>query len=304
MIPLTKIYSQAKQVVKKRRDKLRDEAMQRMKDKVRAILAAEGSPDTSRSEHCFDKLQAAYEPLPEYGYDVRSLWRRAAERSVTLLALPEMDKPGKRILEVGAGDGTLGVLLNAFGHSTTLVDQEDWRCDMAKGVQFQQADCSLALPFPDGHFDLVYSYNSFEHFPEPQLTMSEMTRVARPGASLYVEFGPLFASPWGLHAYRSLKMPYPQFLFSEDFIKAKLNEIGIWDLGRKRTELQYLNRWKVKEFSRLWKDSRLTVDSEKIGIHEGNLDLVLEHPSAFRGRQLTIEDLISANMSVTLRRTR
>lgn len=54
-----------------------------------------------------------------------------------------------RGLDLGAGDGMLGVLLDTFGHEMTLSDFEDWRMDAAKSLPFVQADCCDALPIPN-----------------------------------------------------------------------------------------------------------------------------------------------------------
>ncbi|MCP9773906.1 class I SAM-dependent methyltransferase [Synechococcus sp. Tobar12-5m-g] len=47
-------------------------------------------------------------------------------------------------------------------------------------LHFQTAD-SLALPFPDAHFDGSYSISSLEHMPDPIQAVREMIRVTRPG---------------------------------------------------------------------------------------------------------------------------
>jgi SAM-dependent methyltransferase len=102
-----------------------------------------------------------------YGYDPISVWRRASSRAVNLLSLAGLETAGKQVLDVGAGDGMLGVILNAFPHSVTLVDQEDWRHERALNVKFKKADCCKRLPFDDSSFDLVCSYNPLEHFHDP-----------------------------------------------------------------------------------------------------------------------------------------
>ncbi len=274
----------------------------RKAEQLSAILTAQGIPDTSRAEKAFTALQERYGPRPEYGYDAVSVWHRATSRSVSLISLPGLETPVKQILDVGAGDGILGVALNAFGHSATLVDQEDWRHERARSVNSYLADCCKRLPFDDSAFDLVCSYNSFEHFADPSAALSEFIRVVKPGGWIYLEFGPLFASPWGLHAYRALRMPYPQFLFSEEFTLQKLREIGIWDLGKKRTELQSLNHWKPADFGHLWRSASCRVTLKNPWFDKSELGIVTAFPEAFRGRNLKCEDITMAGMSVTLKK--
>jgi ubiquinone/menaquinone biosynthesis C-methylase UbiE len=292
----------ARHLIGRTHNRVRSLLSRRKVQKVSAILGSRGMTDTSVAESAFSSLQDAYDPRPEYGYDAVSTWRRATTRSISIASIPGLETPGKQILDVGAGDGMLGVALNAFGHSASLVDHEDWRHERARSVAFHVADCCEALPFGDSSFDLACSYNSFEHFADPAVTFSEMVRVVRPGGWIYLEFGPLFGSPWGLHAYRSLRMPYPQFLFSEQYVLRKLGEIGIWDLGKNRAELQYLNRWRPADFERLWEHPNCVVATRNLVVDDSELDVVIAFPEAFRGRNLTLEDITVANISVTLRK--
>ena len=85
----------------------------------------------------------------------------------------------------------------------------------------------------DASFDIVSSFDSFEHMPDPEAALDQIVRVTRQGGLIFLDFGPLYASAWGLHAYRSLRMPFPQFLFSPEFINLRLEELGIPDWARR-----------------------------------------------------------------------
>jgi SAM-dependent methyltransferase len=269
---------------------------------IERILARQEPPDHSRAEAAFGNLQRRYPPRPEYGYDARSTWRRGVERSVTLTDLPGMHEPGRRVLEVGCGDGMVGVAMAAFGHDVTLTDLDDWRDARARGLHFVGGDGCERLSFPDGSFDLVCSFNSFEHLADPAAALAEALRVTRTGGLVYLQFGPLFCSAWGLHAYRTLRMPFPQFLFSEPFIEQRLQELGIWDLGKLRTGLQPLNRWRPVQFHQLWRSTSCRIIREVAGEEVTGLDLVREYPEAFRGRGLLWVDLVTSWIAVTLQR--
>ncbi len=270
--------------------------------KIEAILVQSAPPDTQCSEADFDYLQSRFDGVPEYGFDARSLWKRGAERASTLVDLVSFTDHPLRVLEVGCGDGMTGVLLTSFGHQVTLSDMEDWRDPRARTLAFIEGVLEAGLPLPDAAFDLVYSFNSFEHFQDPAKCFAELTRLCRPGGIMHLDFGPLYASAWGLHAYSSLKMPYPQYLFSKAFVEQKLRELGIWDLGRRLDQLQPLNEWRVHDFLRLWKTDSWTTIHLCTGGPDEYLTLVQEYPAAFRGRSLTGEDLTTQWIRVTLRR--
>ncbi len=275
-------------------------------EQIHRILSDPRPPDTTESENSFDFLQATYPSTrgDSYKYDDFSLFERASQRVLTLLRLPGMAEPGKKILEIGAGDGVLGSILSHYGHQVILTDQDDWRSRLGREIIFQAADISKGLPFNDATYDLVASYNSFEHFPEPRKAFEEALRVTKPSGFLHFSFGPLYCSPWGMHAYRSLYMPYSQFLFSEQFIHHKLEQIGITDLGVKRTELQYMNRWKPTDFDALWSGATCSVQTAATYKDEEHLGLVLRYPGAFRGRGLCTGDLTKSSITITLRKTR
>lgn len=269
---------------------------------VSRVLISQKLPSFDRSETDFHILQSRYLARPEYGYDPFNIFKRAAERAVSILQLPGLDKPGLKGLDIGSGDGMLGVLLDKFGHNMVLNDIFDWRVPNAKSMEMIIADCSNNLPIDDNSYDFVVSFNSFEHFPEPTNVLSEIVRIIRPGGLIYLNFGPLFCSPWGLHAYRSFRMPYPQFLFSENFLHDKLKELGTWDLGAKRDKLQYLNRWKPFQYEALWSRPEITIVSCIWHIDDTHLNLISEYPECFSGRMLSLRDVISDSVIIVLRK--
>jgi SAM-dependent methyltransferase len=284
------------------RDRKRQSAKARLAASINKILSKNAIPDTRRPEADFDALQDRYPPRPEYGYDPFSLFQRAANRAVRILAQACAGDKRLRILDIGAGDGMLGALLAAAGHDVTLCDLEDWRTEPAKGLQFIATDCCVEIPRQSDEFDLVCSFNSFEHLVEPGNAFEEIVRVTRPGALMYFDFGPLYCSPWGLHAYRSLRMPYPQYLFSSVFVNAKLEELGIWDLGKARSELQTLNRWTKSQFGSLWTSSKVERVELRPISDEEHLSVILQYPECFCGRGLTFQDVTCSGIMVTLRK--
>jgi len=54
----------------------------------------------------------------------------------------------------------------------------------------------LNLPFEDGSFDIVASYQMLEHVPDPRTALSEMLRVLKPGGTIAI-VSPNILSPLG-----------------------------------------------------------------------------------------------------------
>ncbi len=269
--------------------------------KVNAIISRTSYPMFNDAENQFNIMQSLYPKRDNYKYDQASLYQRAYERAGRILKIASGLGVGNVFLEIGAGDGLVGASLYKAGKVVELSDLEDWRHADSKKIPFLKSDLSASLNICDSKYDFIYSYNTFEHLPDPGVVMRELVRVSQPGGLIYLSFNPLYASPWGLHAYRTLHMPYSQFLFSEDFIDRKLQELGVIDLGGKRAELQPLNRWKPWQYMNAWHKSGCTIEWVRREYDTSHLQLVMDYPDSFQGRSLCYEDLITSGFEILLR---
>ncbi len=275
----------------------------RLRNKVSKILRCEKKSVYYESDHDFNRLQNKYNGVPEYGYDSYSTWKRGVDRANELLRIGSLSEAPKNILEAGCGDGMAAFALHNYSHRLTLVDMEDWRDKRAKGLNFQSADLNRTLPFKDEEFDLVYSFNTFEHLYDPEFALNEFMRICKPGGYIFLEFGPLYASPWGLHAYRMFKMPYPQFLFSEEFIGKKLQETGISDLGdNNRQTLQFVNKWTYTQYVSLFDKFGSNLIKMQTYKNCDHLQLIADYPSAFTGLSLSIDDVTTSAIKIIFKK--
>jgi SAM-dependent methyltransferase len=269
---------------------------------VTRLLDTRGGHHPFDDEALFEKLRNKYPARDNYRYDSYHAWKRAAHRAMRLLEHMDLQPTGLSVLDVGCGDGMFGNVLSGYGYKTAMIDLLDWRDSRAKRTPFVQANLDHYLPFLSASFDLICSYNTFEHLRYPGLVFSELDRISKPGATLYLHFGPLYASPWGLHAHRTLHIPYVQFLFTPCLLDRKLKQYGIEDLGRKQDALQPLNQWRLNQFTELWDHVNFEVIYQVVGTDLTYLHLAKEYPQAFQGLNLAVEDLISNSIEVMLRK--
>ena len=213
----------------------------KQQQRVAKLLARSSPPTFLDSDALFDALQGrSYPKAAAYGYDDFSGFCRASERLVRLgTLLPELKNPC-RILEVSCGDGLTGYLLAEAGHDVRFSDIEDWRFKKARSLPFDQADICTGHSGELGQFDVVIAYNATEHWKDPSLALRHLLKFCRPDGLIVLDFGPLFNSPWGLHAW-CFNFPYPQFLFSKAFIEDKVRSTGVTDLARNLENLQETN---------------------------------------------------------------
>lgn len=91
--------------------------------------------------------------------------------------------PDVRVLDAGAGQGSLSAKLLEAGYDTHACDlyPEMFR---VPGVECRPADASGGLPYSDERFDLVASIEVVEHLDGHGRFFSEVCRVLRPGGAL------------------------------------------------------------------------------------------------------------------------
>lgn len=109
-----------------------------------------------------------------------------------LANLDAIDLKGKRVLEIGLGQGADSEQLIRRGAIYTGVDLTEEsvkrvriRFDL-KGLAYdrvQQASV-LSLPFEDDSFDIVYSHGVLHHVPEIKQASGEIARVLKPEGEL------------------------------------------------------------------------------------------------------------------------
>lgn len=99
-------------------------------------------------------------------------------------------KTPKRILEIGSGRGALVHALTEMGHKVTGTEVNPEYMAYAKeeyGVDLVTISTETTdLPFADGSFDIVMSFDVFEHIPDTNSHIEEVKRVLAAGGSYLV----------------------------------------------------------------------------------------------------------------------
>jgi len=94
----------------------------------------------------------------------------------------------ERALDVGCGTGALAYVLAERVGEVVGIDESEAYVAAARehapaGCTFVVGDAT-ALPFPYGDFDLVGCLRVLHHVRRPELVVSELARVARPGGTI------------------------------------------------------------------------------------------------------------------------
>jgi SAM-dependent methyltransferase len=245
-------------------------------------------------------MQRGYRPPDEVRYDAEGLVIRAREKREQLRVSVPLERC-RVCLELGCWDG---MALAAITDGDRLAIGADLsragfdRRAAASGVRFVQGDAGR-LPVASESIDLVYSFAAFEHFADPRSVMAEAWRVLRPRGHLFLLFGPVFTSPYGLHAYRQIPVPYCQYLFRESDLRAFAAVEGL------PSAWPYVNRVTVATYRDIWAEQGPRFDQLHLVEHPTGgvgAELIAEYPACFRGKVPSFDDLAVSAIEICLRK--
>jgi len=115
-------------------------------------------------------------PAPEL-----SVIQRSVLRQLSSLSLPA----SARVLDAPCGAGALTLALREAGFEAWGADT-DSAAAQSLGGHFCRADLNAAFPWPDGHFEAVFSIEGIEHLESPFAFLRQAHRVLRPDGRLVV----------------------------------------------------------------------------------------------------------------------
>ncbi len=125
-------------------------------------------------------------------------WRYGQDRRLEMVR-GFVDLEDARILDVGCGIGTYVRRFRRYSDDVHGIEVEPDRVAQASAeLPNIVTAVGEALPYPDDHFDLVFSNEVIEHVDDDRTTAAEMVRVAKPGGTIVV-FAPNRLYPFETH---------------------------------------------------------------------------------------------------------
>jgi len=112
------------------------------------------------------------------------------QANLDFLARTNLLKPGDRILEIGCGIGTVVAELAGQGYDAMGTDISQVAIEYGRAkygnirLEVQPAE---ELPYTDGTFDVVLSFDLFEHIARIDRHVGEVHRVLKPGGHYLFE---------------------------------------------------------------------------------------------------------------------
>ncbi len=109
-----------------------------------------------------------------------------------------------RFLDVGCSSGFWLTYLREHRPRLELTGMDYSRSAISHGEGRLLVGDALAMPFPAGAFDIVYSGHLIEHVQDPWAVLREQGRVLRPGGRIIVNF-PYGDGPYVEHVWNDIR---------------------------------------------------------------------------------------------------
>lgn len=247
-----------------------------------------------------DSLQKQY-VCPRKEMTLEQALQLARHRIDTLLQLLPKDRKPGTVLETGAGDGLFSIVAHRqYGIQATAIDLSIRpNPELEKNeIDFKIMDVTN-MEFKDCTFDCVVSFDAFEHFMDPSKALLEMLRVTKPKGFVYLDFGPIYYSAYGLHLYKCIYVPYSQYLFDYEMMKAYVAKNNLPFIAAKT-----LNQWSLKQYDQLFQSVSAQADiiHRTIINDTRHLKLVRKYPGLFKAQTPRFQDLIHNRITLILQK--
>ncbi|MCX6239077.1 MAG: class I SAM-dependent methyltransferase [Bacteroidia bacterium] len=230
------------------------------------------------------------EAKPFQDYSVPAMELQANKRCDILMN--KLDTNPACVLEIGPGAGyVLKEFKNRNVKNVFAVDIVDQLYQEVKdaGVELLLTSAENIAELKNESVDLIFSWGTLEHIPEPQKVLNECFRILRPGGKIYMEFGPLYYSPWGYHHQAILRLPYFHILFPEMLIH---------NLSKQKRPIDYIGYlpWvsgnPLEVYRKILKNipCNCLVDTYKEGYDWYATDLIQQYPGVFKSKNVPFEN--------------
>ncbi len=137
---------------------------------------------------------------------------------------------GKRVLDVACGEGYGAAALGRAGAVSVIgVDISVETCAHARqkyGLDARPGDAQ-AIPLPDRSIDVVVSFETIEHVPDPAAFLRECVRVLTPAGTLIVSSPnrPVYSEDHGANPYHRIEFDEDEFV---DLLRTRFGEVQLY----------------------------------------------------------------------------
>lgn len=156
-------------------------------------------------------------------------------------------RPEHTVLDIACGPGIVSCFFAPYASHVTGLDIVPAMLERAKRLQAERSltnidwafGASTALPFADDFFDRVVTRFSFHHYMEPQVAITEMMRVCRPGGVVLVaDVAPRADAQEHFNHWEILRDPSHTRALTESEIKSLGENAGLHPVRNAHFQMQ------------------------------------------------------------------
>lgn len=235
----------------------------------------------AEAERSHVALEAASPANEQWWFDAHH--QDAPGRIVRFLADDGLSLAGKRVADVGCGDGLVDVGLMQLARPASLVGfdivptnvelllERTRRRGVAdalpEGLEFRRSE-PAAIPAPDGAFDIVITWSAFEHVSDPVAVLQEMRRVLDDAGQLFLQLWPFYHSERGSHLWEWCPEPFHHLVEPAAEIERRVRAAGRSDHAEMMLrEFATLNRFTLDDIGAALLDAGFAV--RKLDVQTG-----------------------------------
>ena len=161
----------------------------------------------------------------------------AAREVIGFLDANQSSLAGRRVADVGTGDGIIALGLAVEGRPSELVafdlnatDTEhlhalarshQYVADLPPNLAFERSQPDH-ISAEDGSFDAVVSWSCFEHVSDPPIMAKELRRIVSDSGVLFLQLWPFFYSEHGSHLFDWYSGGFPHIVFSQEELRSRV----------------------------------------------------------------------------------
>jgi ubiquinone/menaquinone biosynthesis C-methylase UbiE len=218
---------------------------------------------------------------------------------------------GKRVADVGCGDGITDFGLTVRGNPAYLVGFDVEPTDVDALTEFAQQHLGIeklpdaltfvtcgetSLPADDNTFDVVVSWSAFEHIADARAVLKEIHRVLTDDGVLFIQLWPFYDSAHGTHLVDWFPEGFAQFTYSDDEILRRVRSTGDQQMAAEMLEIyRTLNRITLDELHQAIRDAgfkpvKVAVSADAVHIPDSAAHLPLSRTAISGVKLLAIPD--------------
>jgi len=220
----------------------------------------------------------------------------AVGQVLDFLAGDSITLEGKRVADIGCGDGIIDLGLTLRGRPARLVgfDIKPTDVDDLAGLAKQRADLDRlpdelffatsgerSIPAADHSFDMVVSWSAFEHIADPVAILKEIRRILTHHGVLFIQLWPFYDAAHGTHLVDWFPEGFAQHRHTDEEIFAQIRSSGDQEMGSRLIDIyRTLNKITLDGLGVALREAgfrvaKIALDAEQVHLPEEVADLPL-----------------------------